>query len=333
MCKRGDNPQIYFWNMENHIRISASARGVTTIEIEGIIGTPERVQFATEGDKIATYEKFRQAVERISAIGSREVVVDIRSMGGNVADALLIYDALCALPGRVTTRCWGYVASAATIIAQGASPGRREISANALYLVHRSVSSAKGNGDDLKQTVELLDQTDLRIASVYADRSGKSAENFIALMNENNGNGRWLSPQEALEASLVDRIIKAAPVDNDAAALAGELGLPPLPENSINQKPKTMTLLEKWNAILQIIAQNETPAAPGNDATAQLETLQGEHKTELAALQGRIDDLEAQNAKLRARPTATKPREDATLGDPRRTANQQAYEDDVRMLR
>ena len=354
-------PPEYFWSMENRITISASARGVTTIDVEGVIGTPERLQFDNEGEKVATYEKFRRTVEQITAIGSREVVVNIRSMGGSVADALLIYDALHSLGARITTRCWGYVASAATIIAQGASPGRREISANALYLVHRSVSSAKGNGNDLKQTVELLDKTDLRIASIYAGRSGKSAENFIALMNENNGNGRWLTPQEALEASLVDRIIDAAPVENDAAGTPAacaltaraleELGLPPIPAQSnqfINLKPKPMTLLEKWNAILKIISQSETSEAQKGGSGAQSgahetgaednpaaesEKLSGEHQAEVAALQERISELETQNARLRARPTATKPREDAPLGDPRRTANQEAYEADIKMFR
>ena len=63
-------------------------------------------------------------------------MVDIRSTGGDVNDALLIHDALCSLDAHITTRCYGYTASAATIIAQAASPGCREISANALYLIH-----------------------------------------------------------------------------------------------------------------------------------------------------------------------------------------------------
>ena len=109
-----------------------------------------------------------------------------------------------------------------------------------------------------------------------------------------------------------------------------------------------MTLLEKWNAILQIISQGEAPEsqrgvsgsqseAPetgaADNTVAEFEKLRGEHQAEVAALQERISELETQNARLRARPTATKPREDAPLGDPRRTANQQAYEDDIKMFR
>ena len=49
---------------------------------------------------------------------------------------------------QVTTRCYGYTASAATIVAQAASPGCREIAPTTLYLVHNSLCSVEGNADD-----------------------------------------------------------------------------------------------------------------------------------------------------------------------------------------
>ena len=78
-----------------------------------------------------------------------QIVVDIRSTGGDVNDALLIHDALCSLDAHITTRCYGYTASAATIIAQAASPGCREISANALYLIHTAICAAEGNAAEI----------------------------------------------------------------------------------------------------------------------------------------------------------------------------------------
>ena len=103
--------------MKSDIQIRNSA-DVCYIDIEGTIGVPEQWQFASPDDRVATYEKFRDAVRRIAEIDASEVVVNIRSTGGDVNDALLIHDALRQLPARVTTRCYGYTASAATIIAQ-----------------------------------------------------------------------------------------------------------------------------------------------------------------------------------------------------------------------
>ena len=184
--------------MKSEIQIDNNA-GVCQIDIEGTIGVPEEWQFDRPEARVATYEKFRDAVRRIAEIDASEVVVNIRSTGGDVNDALLIHDALTALSAHITTRCYGYTASAATIIAQAASPGCREISANALYLIHTAVCATEGNAAELNGKLDLLRQTDARIAAVYAARSGRPAAEFETLMAENNGNGRWLSPEEAGE--------------------------------------------------------------------------------------------------------------------------------------
>lgn len=195
-------------NNKSQIRISDSAE-VCVIDIEGIIGVPEECQFDGEPSQVATYEKFRKQVERISHIESPAVVVNIRSTGGDVNDAMLIYEALAALDARITTRCYGYTASAATIIAQAADEGCREISSNGLYLIHNSVCAVEGNAETLSSRIDLLRKTDERIAAVYAARSGRPAGEFVALMNENGGDGRWLSPDETLAAGLADRIVGA----------------------------------------------------------------------------------------------------------------------------
>lgn len=172
--------------MESEIQINNTA-GVCQIDIEGTIGVPEEWQFEEPDARVATYERFRDTLRRIAEIEAPEVVVNIRSTGGDVNDALLIHDALRQLPARVTTRCYGYTASAATIIAQAASEGCRLLSANALYLIHTAICSTEGNAAEIAGKIDLLHQTDARIAAVYASRSGRPAAEFEALMAENNG--------------------------------------------------------------------------------------------------------------------------------------------------
>lgn len=206
--------------MKSEIRIRNSA-DVCYIDIEGNIGVPEEWQFDDPGARVATYERFRAAAARIAALEAAEVVVSIRSTGGDVNDALLIYDALRTLPGRITTRCYGYTASAATLIAQAASEGRREIAAGALYLIHNSECSVEGNVAELEARIGLLRKTDERLAEIYAVRSGRPAAEFAALMAENNGSGRWLSPEETVAAGLADRVIGAEAGDPSAGSAAG----------------------------------------------------------------------------------------------------------------
>jgi len=186
--------------MKQTIKISQSKR-LATIDIEGVIGPDP------QNDKAASYQNLQRQIEAIKEIDSPMILVNIRSSGGDVADALLIYEALVSVDAHITTRCYGYTASAATIIAQAANEGCREIAQSALYLIHNSSCATEGNATELSNQVALLKQTDERIATIYASRSGKPTAHFAALMDKNNGNGVWLSPEQAVEAGLADVII------------------------------------------------------------------------------------------------------------------------------
>ena len=289
--------------MKSEIQIKNSA-GVCRIEIEGTIGVPEEWQFDQPEARVATYEKFRDTVRRIAGIDAPQIVVDIRSTGGDVNDALLIHDALCSLDAHITTRCYGYTASAATIIAQAASPGCREISANALYLIHTAVCATEGNAAELNGKLDLLRQTDARIAAVYAARSGRPAAEFETLMAENNGNGRWLSPEEAVAAGLADVVTDAA--GHPAPSL-------------------TRNIARGWERLLVRIGLSAGEQLPADRNVLHTEREERELLRRSAAA--------VRQAQQRVVPTQTRPREDPSYGDLVRTANQRAYSEDAKRLR
>lgn len=216
--------------MEQKIKIKNSATHCT-IDIEGTIGINEAEQFGGSSSSIATYPRLREALEEIAQIEAKEVVVNIRSVGGDVGDALLIYEALAAIDAEVTTICYGYTASAATIIAQAADRGHRHIASSALYLIHRSSVALTGNAVEIEQQADLLRKTDERIAAIYASHGVGSAESYLALMDENGGQGRWLTPEEALDAGLVDAVVDVQSartfIGNIVGHIASWLGIEP----------------------------------------------------------------------------------------------------------
>ena len=223
----------------------------TIIDIEGTIGLSEEWQFENPESRVATYERFRERVMEIADIKNSSIIVNIRSTGGDVNDAILIYEALRATGAHITTRCYGYTASAATIVAQAASEGCREIATSTLYLIHKSLCSTEGNAEELQAEVEMLRETDARLAEIYATRSGRSVEEMATLMAENGGRGRWLSPSEALAEGLVDRVISASQESTSfverskqgVKALLKAIGIDadaekPAPEEDINYIPR-----------------------------------------------------------------------------------------------
>jgi len=176
------------------------------IDIEGEIGVPESWQFESDSQRIATYDSFSAKLEKIRALSSESVRVNIRSMGGNVNDALLMYEALQSLEKPISTHCYGYVASAATIIAQAASNGERYLSENSLYLIHNAVTDIQGNKIQMERTAQLLGKTDQRIAELYSRHTTMSTEECVELMAQEDGNGSWLTPDEALKLGLIDHV-------------------------------------------------------------------------------------------------------------------------------
>ena len=279
--------------METKIKITNEAE-LCVIDIEGVIGVPEESQFAEPSQRVATYERFREVVESIADIKAKEVVVNIRSAGGDVNDALLIHEALVALDTRITTRCYGYTASAATIIAQAASEGCRQISASSLYLIHQSSCAVEGNMSELKEQMELLEKTDDRLASLYAQRSGREKSDFVVLMSENGGRGRWLSPEEVVEAALADEII--------GVEERGKRGVIDMVKSWFGHS-EPQELPSDIN-ILHTLAENR--------ASASVIALDEGQRTVVA--------------------TTTKPTEDPSIGDIRPSRNAAAYAEDAKRM-
>lgn len=322
--------------MRTEIKVRNKGGREAVIDIEGVIGVSEECQFDDPQSRTATYARLSAQLERLAAMDAGRVVVNIRSVGGDVGDALLIYDALRAMKATVVTRCYGYVASAATIIAQAASPGCREISANALYLIHQAACAAEGNSQDMSQAVSMLDKTDGRIAGIYAARSGRDVSIFEELMGENGGRGRWLTPQETVEVGLADRVIGGVSRPDNMAGLMAAAGLPPLPEGARRGGWRDL-LSAVRNALFAGYGRGDVGGEQMDGRIAAMarewSASDMEYEGRIEGLERKIAVLEAQNAKFRAVATRTLPKEDPSYGDRRMTVNEEAYMNDLKSFR
>lgn len=310
--------------MEQNRRKIGSSLRIATIDIDGVLGVPEEEQFGEADGRVATYEQFERVLDEILADGDIDrLVLNIRSTGGCLADALLIYDRVRSLGVEVVTRCYGYVASAATIIAQAASSGAREISANALYLIHCCESTVEGNTHSLSATKELLDKSDERLSEIYALASGRTPEEYRALMNRNSGKGVWLSPEECVAAGLADRIIASSPITDNVRSQVEALGLTPLPT-----KPLAERLAAAWNKVLLRMGVGSDVRAEGEGGATPAAEPSYADKQEVGAPPLPPSRLHT------ARPTLTKECEDpAPSGAVAATSNESAYMADVEGLR
>ncbi len=315
--------------MKQEIKIY-NVHDTAVIDIEGTIGIPEEWQFDEPQQRVATYEKFRKSLQTIEELNSEKVIVNIRSTGGDVNDALLIYDALSSLKASITTRCWGYVASAATVIAQAASEGQREVSPNSLYLIHSASCAVEGNASELALRMELLLKTDERLAELYARRSGRDVELYSSLMAEESGAGRWLNATEVLDLSLADRLVESNVAEADSEVL-----------EQPNEKSLLEGALESVKDVVRRVGQRigvvvvDTPNASNDVEVIASKSIVSRHSV---THQNAVDPTEQRSliafdeAQRELSRSEVREVEDPNIGDIRRSSNATAYDLDIRRM-
>lgn len=239
-------------------------------------------------------------------IGDQDITVNISSLGGDVNDALVIYDLMKMHKGKITANILGATASSGTVIAMGADYVR--MSSNALFLVHNTWTGAVGNADDLRAVAADLDKFDERIIEIYKKATGRRAHTIEKLMKEE----RWIDANEAFEFGFINEVFApakaAAGLDRKAVAekIKGQHKLPPIPENFINNENITeMELKEQlaniMNGITEIIKGKEKEGfkiLDSEDFKAYVATIEEDIKAQAQAYAEATQEKDEAIAKL-----------------------------------
>ena len=167
--------------------------GDVIVEIQGEIGG------SWWGDGV-TLDSVKHQLGNIAGT-KKNVIVKINSLGGDVDEALAIYELLLSMGDRVTTECYGRCASAATIIAMAGH--QRLMSRYALFLVHKCWSGVIGNENVLEEELAAQRAINDRMAQIYIDRTGSTREAIEELMNRFNGDGEFLNVEQAMQYGFI----------------------------------------------------------------------------------------------------------------------------------
>jgi ATP-dependent protease ClpP protease subunit len=205
----------------------------------------------------------RQFIQALIGLGDvEEITLRINSLGGEVFDAVAIYNALYSHPAKIIARVDGVAASAAGFVLQAADV--RQMVSNATFHTHPAQGGVFGSADEIEQYLMLLRNVDEIIGSIFAARTGLDEAELKGLL----GKDTWLKADEALQRGFIDEVIDATdarqqtepanqstanarPPDLDAAretikslsAIAEELGARPVskseptPAPVVNQAP------------------------------------------------------------------------------------------------
>lgn len=137
-----------------------------------------------------------------------DLTVHLNSGGGIATEGAAIHALLTARSGITDIVVEGIAASAASLIAMAGATVT--MSAGAVMMIHDPSGYTFGNSADHSKTIEALEALATAYARVYAQKSGKSAEECRQVMRDE----RWLTPQQAVEEGFADATTetKAEPV-------------------------------------------------------------------------------------------------------------------------
>jgi len=145
-------------------------------------------------------------IEELKAVESAKIDLHLNSPGGEVFDAVAIYNSLVQHDAEVTVYVDGLAASAASFIAQSGDTVIMQKAST--MMIHDASGMAWGNAKDMADTANILNKISDNIASIYAERTGGTTEEWRAFMQEEI----WYTAKEAVDAGLADKVsTKKAP--------------------------------------------------------------------------------------------------------------------------
>ncbi|MFF9198332.1 ClpP family protease [Streptomyces sp. NPDC014779] len=155
----------------------------------------------------ATADRVTAELLLLAAENDRPVTLYINSPGGSVPAGMAIYDVMRHIGNDVVTIGLGYCASMAQFLVSAGTPGKRYALPNARMMLHLPAFAQPptGTGEGIRHQ-ELRYSRD-RIADLLAGFTHREVAQVVRDFAED----RWLTPAEALEYGLIDRVLDAAP--------------------------------------------------------------------------------------------------------------------------
>lgn len=154
----------------------------------------------------------------------KQINIRINSYGGSVFAGQAIVSMLKRFKGYKTVYIDGIAASMGSVIAMAGD--KIIMPENATMMIHKPVSMAYGNANDLRHEAEVLDTAEKTLIALYMGRFKGTEDELKKLLNEET----WLTAQEALNYGLCDEIEK--PVKIAASAKGIKIGEIEIPQNT-----------------------------------------------------------------------------------------------------
>lgn len=135
---------------------------------------------------------------------TKPIKMYINCPGGSVTDGLAIYDTMQHVKSPVATIGVGLAASMAALLLASGAKGQRFALPNSEILLHQIMGGAQGQASDIKIKAEQILKLKDRLNKILHTHTGQP----LKKIEFDTDRDYYLTPEEAREYGLIDKIIK-----------------------------------------------------------------------------------------------------------------------------
>ncbi|XP_057369853.1 ATP-dependent Clp protease proteolytic subunit, mitochondrial-like [Daphnia carinata] len=149
-----------------------------------------------------------------SESNKKPVHMYINSPGGSVTAGLGIYDTMQYVLPPIATWCVGQACSMASLLLASGSPGMRYSLPNSRIMIHQPSGGVQGQATDIQIQAEEIMKLKKQINQLYLKHTGLQ----LSLIESSMERDKFMSPVEAKEFGLIDKILEHPPKHENLTA-------------------------------------------------------------------------------------------------------------------
>ena len=134
----------------------------------------------------------------------KDIYMYINSPGGSVYDGLGIFDTMQHVKPDIHTVCVGLAASMGAFLLAAGTKGKRSSLRHSRIMIHQPLGGAQGQAVEIEIQAKEILFLKKTLNSLLAEHTGQPLEKI----NEDTERDYFLSPSEAVEYGLIDKVIK-----------------------------------------------------------------------------------------------------------------------------
>ena len=138
----------------------------------------------------------------------KDIFLYINSPGGSVYDGLGIFDTMQHIKPDVQTVCVGLAASMGAFLLCAGAKGKRSSLTHSRIMIHQPLGGAQCQASDIRIQADELLYLKKKLNQELSDRTGQP----LNRIDDDTDRDFFMSPAEAVEYGLIDKVIDKRPV-------------------------------------------------------------------------------------------------------------------------